>query len=108
MKYPKTEENIAAMKELLHWYETGEDEGGARFSCPLCTVNDYYNYDDLEGCQTCPWVTLHRASMDTGECPCNAAANAGINRSERDPDFLATRIPQLKEWINTYEQALRE
>lgn len=94
MKHPKLEENIAAMKELLHWYETGEDEPK---ECPLCDVN--------EGCQVCPWKLL-----TAGTCEETAEDKFDLDmvdlREYRDPEFLATRIPQLKEWIEVYEKEL--
>lgn len=104
MKYPKLEENIAAMKELLNWYETGEDEPKR---CPLCRVN-VVTIRDTGNCEGCPWLEL---TNDGADFACENPGREGFEEigglnEERDPDFLATRIPQLKKWIEVYEKEL--
>ena len=107
MKYPKIEENIAAMKELLNWYETGIKEGEDG-DCPLCVANGHEYIPGGEGCEACPYTTVAGLEYEDGELPCwQMYADIEERNRERNPDFLATRIPQLKEWIEVYEQALR-
>lgn len=80
---------ITAMKELLNWYESGKREP---VYCPLCIAVD-------DNCDICPWVLL------TG-CLCTYSANGRAiieYRTSRDPEWLARRIPELKEWIAIYE-----
>lgn len=100
----KIPENIKAMKELLHWYETGENEPGR---CPLCTANDQGH--PTAKCETCPWVTVGGATSNRTCNPCaNAINKVSAKRETRPADFLAVRIPQLKEWIEAYEEAQPE
>ncbi len=92
-KLPNAEANLSAMKTLLAWYITGENEPD---SCPLCMVNG-------DSCSECPWTTM--VDGETRNNPCERVWD-GISelRSQRGYDLLKVRIPQLEEWIERYEE----
>lgn len=83
------QENIAAMKELLNWYESGKREP---VDCPLCIASD-------DNCDICPWTLL-------ADVTCTYLSDGPTvvgYRVARDSDWTARRIPELKEWITIYE-----
>lgn len=93
---------IQAMKDLLHYYETGEGEE-IKDNCALCTAASEIQEDSLFHtgicetiCDPCSWRIF------TDECcPDFVIGQVDISdaRETRNEAWLKIRIPQLKQWI---------